>query len=383
MIPTISNGIDQLAQVHAVLQGKRIGLLTSQTGMDARMRSTVDIIHEKYNLTALFSPEHGVRGDQEAGALIDTYTDPATGVPVYSLYRKDSKRIADEMLDDVDVVVYDIQDIGTRYYTYIYSMIYMIEDCARLGRELVILDRINPLDGVTVEGNILKDGFKSFVGNYPLAVRYGLTCGEVAQMANDQMNYGCKLHVAKLHNWDRRMQFPDTGKVWIQTSVNIPRFDTALLYPGTCLFEGTNISEGRGTTFPFEMIGAPFLDAEKLAFVMNSKQLAGVHFRPAYFRPSFSKHAGELCRGVQLHILDRKAIQSVHIGLELLFAVKEQTEEFSFLPPIKEGSRPFIDLLTGDSIIRQHSGSAKELHEQFMAESEQFASMKQEYHLYN
>lgn len=378
----IGNGIDQLSEVHSILQGKRIGLLTSPTGVDASLRSTIDIIHERYELTALFSPEHGVRGAQEAGALIDTYTDPATGVPVYSLYRKDSKRITDEMLENVDVVVYDIQDIGTRFYTYIYSMIYMIEDCARLGRELVILDRINPLDGVTVEGNVLKDGFQSFVGNYPLAMRYGLTCGEIALMVNDQMNYGCKLHVAKLANWNRELQFPDTGKVWIQPSVNIPRFDAALLYPGTCLFEGTNISEGRGTTFPFEMIGAPFIDAVKLAAAMNSKKFAGVHFRPAYFRPSFSKHAGILCQGVQLHVLDRKAVQSVNIGLELLFAVKEQTEQFSFLPPIKEGSRPFIDLLAGDKILREHNGTAAELREQFSEESERFAAMKKDYHLY-
>ncbi|MDF2650698.1 MAG: hypothetical protein K0Q73_6503, partial [Paenibacillus sp.] len=193
----IRNGIDCIGQYTHLFKGKRLGLITAPTGLNNDFVSTIQILHENFNLTALFSPEHGVRGDQAAGALVETYLDPITQVPVYSLYRKDSKRMSQEMLDEVDMVVYDIQDVGTRYYTFIYTMLYALEDCAKASKPFVILDRINPLDGVTVEGNILKQDYQSFVGNYPLCVRYGLTAGEVATMANDQMNWHCDLHVIR------------------------------------------------------------------------------------------------------------------------------------------------------------------------------------------
>ncbi|RJX37348.1 DUF1343 domain-containing protein [Paenibacillus pinisoli] len=378
----IRNGIDNIDAYADLFRGKRLGLITAPTGLNAEFRSTIDILHEKFNLAAMFSPEHGVRGDLAAGALVDTYIDPATGVPVYSLYRKDSKRLTPEMLDAVDMVVYDIQDVGARYYTFIYTMLYAMEDCAKAGKPFVVLDRMNPLDGVTVEGNVLKEGFTSFVGNYPLAVRYGLTAGEVATMVSSETNLGAELYVVPCEGWDRTMTFSGTGRAWIPPSMGIPRFDTALLYPGTCLFEGTNLSEGRGTTAPFELIGAPFVDAELLAKEMNAKGLPGVYFRPSYFKPTFSKHEGELCRGVYAHVLDERALRPVELGVELLFTVKKLFPEFAFLPPVRENGRPFIDLLCGDDVYRAESADVPALLERFREESRSFEARKAQFHLY-
>ncbi|WNR45721.1 exo-beta-N-acetylmuramidase NamZ family protein [Paenibacillus roseipurpureus] len=378
----ILNGIDCIERYAHLFEGKRVGLITAPTGLNKDFVSTIQIIHEKFNLVALFSPEHGVRGDLAAGALVDTYLDPLTGIPVYSLYRKDSKRLTQDMLDEVDIVVYDIQDVGTRYYTFIYTMLYALEDCAQAGKEFVVLDRINPLDGVTVEGNVLKSGFESFVGNYPLSVRYGLTPGEVAMMANDEKQWHGKLHVVRCEGWERNMLFPITGRPWIMPSIGIPRFETALLYPGTCIIEGTNLSEGRGTTVPFEIVGAPFIDAQQLADEMNAKKLPGVVFRPVYFKPSFSKFQGEQCAGVQIHVLDNRAVRPIDVGVTLMFTIKYNYEQFSFLPPFKEGSRPFIDLLGGDSHYRANEVDVPVMLEQFREESREFNRRKQPYHLY-
>lgn len=378
----ILNGIDTIMEAAQLFKGKKLGLITSPTGLNKEFVSTIQILHEHFHLAAMFSPEHGVRGDQAAGAMVETYSDPITGVPVYSLYRKDSKRLSQEMLDEVDVVVYDIQDVGTRYYTFIYTMLYALEDCAKAGKEIVVLDRIDPLDGVTVEGNILKPGYESFVGNYPLAVRYGLTAGEVAMMANDQKGWNAKLHVIRCQGWDRRMLFPETGRIWVMPSLGLPRFESALIYPGTCLFEGTNMSEGRGTTAPFEIVGAPFIRAERLAEEMNAQKHPGVIFRPVYFKPSFSKFQGEQCGGVQIHITDARAVRPLETGVHLLFTIKNNYGDFSFLPPLKENSRPFIDLLGGDDIFRGENVDVPALLGQFREESRRFEKLKAEYHLY-
>lgn len=377
----VKNGIDRILSYSHLFQGKRIGLITTPTGITSEFISTIQILHDNFKLTALFSPEHGVRGDQAAGAMVETYTDPLTGVPVYSLYRQDSKRMTADMLDQVDMVVYDIQDVGVRYYTFIYTMLYALEDCAKAGKELVVLDRVNPLDGLTVEGNVLKPGYESFIGNYPLSVRYGLTAGEVANMVNEQKGWNAKLHVIPCEGWERNMLFPQTGQIWVHPSLGIPRFETALVYAGTCLFEGTNLSEGRGTTFPFEIIGAPFIDAERLADEMNHRGLPGVRFRPVYFKPTTSKFQGELCAGVQIYVTDPLSYRSVETGVTLMYTMKRNYEEFSYLPPVKEGSRPFIDLLCGDKLYREEVG-LMEMLEKFREESRDFAREKQRYHLY-
>ncbi|MFD2114610.1 exo-beta-N-acetylmuramidase NamZ domain-containing protein [Paenibacillus yanchengensis] len=378
----VLNGVDSFSKFRHLFAGKRVGLITAPTGLTKQLRSTIDVVQEHCQLVAMFSPEHGVRGDLDAGDLVDTYIDPYTNVPVYSLYRKDSKRLTEEMLRKVDIVIYDIQDVGVRYYTFIYTMLYALEDCAKAGVEFVVLDRVNPLDGITVQGNILQASYRSFVGNYELAVRYGLTAGEVAMMANDQMNWQAKLHIVPITGWQRAMAFPETGLTWVHPSLGIPRYETALLYVGTCLFEGTNCSEGRGTTFPFELIGAPYIQAEQLAQQMNDKGLEGIFFRPVYFKPNMSKHAGELCGGVQLYITNHATIRPLDVAVTLLFMIRDLYEQFSFLPPIKAGSRPFIDLLGGSDVYRQPHQTATTLLEQFAEDSKQFAVMKKAYHLY-
>ncbi len=378
----VEYGVDRIMEYSKLFKGKRIGLITAPTGLTADFVSTIQILNENFHLAALFSPEHGVRGDEAAGALLENYTDPLTCVPVYSLYRKDSKRLTTEMLDEVDLVVYDIQDVGVRYYTFIYTMLYALEDCANAGKPFVVLDRANPLDGVTVEGNVLKPGYESFIGNFPLCVRYGLTPGEVAGMVNDKLGWNAELHVVPCKGWERSQLFPETGRIWVHPSLNIPRFETALLYGGTCLFEGTNLSEGRGTTFPFEMIGAPFIDAERLAEEMNGKRLPGVRFRPVYFKPTTSKFEGELCGGVQLYVTDLRAFHAVETGVTLMYTIKRNYPEFSYLPPLRENSRPFIDLLCGDKLYREGTTELPELLERFREESRDFSEEKKKYHLY-
>ncbi len=379
----VINGIDCIEDYRHLFQGKRIGLITSPSGLNSKYESTIDILNRNFNLAALFSPEHGVRGNIGAGGLVDTYVDPYTQVPVYSLYRKDSKRLTAEMLDCVDVVVYDIQDVGTRYYTFIYTMLYALEDCAKHGKPFVVLDRANPLDGVTVEGNILKDGYRSFVGAYPLCMRYGLTIGELAAMANRQEKLNADLTVIPCKGWKRNQMFPDYGSVWIPPTMGIPRFETALLYPGTCLVESTNLSEGRGTASPFEIVGAPFIDSKVLADRMNGKKLNGVFFRPVYFQPTSSKFKGEQCGGVQIHVTDARKVKSVTVGVELLYEIRSlYGEQFEFLAPYEGSSRRFAELLSGDRKFANPEVTKEQLLWEYEQESKQFAEDKQQYHLY-
>lgn len=373
-------GIDRIAQHEAVFRGKRLGLITSASGMDSHLRSTIQILHSVYGLSALFGPEHGVRGDRDAGELVDGYTDDATGLPVYSLYRADGKRLTSEMLDKVDAVVYDIQDVGARFYTFISTMLYAMEDCARCDKEFIVLDRPNPLGGKT-EGGVLQPEFFSFVGCCALPTRYGLTAGELATMLNDTRHIGCRLTVIPCEGWRREMLFPETGKVWIMPSLGLPRFETALMYPGMCLFEGTNISEGRGTACPFEIIGAPFVPEQQLCGYMNAQQLPGVLFSPVYFKPTSSKHAGQLCRGIHTHITDIHAFEPVRTGWLLLDAIRQMCPEFAFLPAPKEGGRQFIELLGGHDLLSA-GADVKLLLQQAQQQSELFARKAQSYHLY-
>lgn len=383
MSPMVENGIDCIDKYEDWFKGRRIGLITSPSGVNRQLESTISILHRKYGLSALYSPEHGVRGDREAGAVVDTYIDPYIHVPVYSLYRKDSKRFTGEMLEGVDTVVYDMQDVGTRYYTFIYSMLYAMEDCAGYGKEFIVLDRINPLGGTVVEGNVLQDGYRSFVGGYSLCMRYGLTIGEFATMAKAEADGSYDLKVVRCEGWQRDMLFQDTGRVWVMPSMGICSPDTALLYPGMCLFEGTNLSEGRGTTRPFEIMGAPFIDAQYLADAMNRKGIPGVVFRPVHFTPYASKYKGELCHGVQVHVVNPQEVRSVTVGISLLYEIHvAYPEQLEFLPPYKEGSRPFMDLLAGNDRLRGFPVSQQELLESYAADAAVFTERKQQYHLY-
>lgn len=373
-------GIDNIDQHLALFNGKRVGLITNATGMNSNFESSIDVLKAKTNLVALFSPEHGIRGAATAGAQVSSQTDAKTGLPVYSLYG-DTKKPTPEMLEDVDVLAFDIQDVGARPYTYIYTMAYAMQGAKEAGKTFVVFDRPNPIGGIEVEGGLVKSGFESFIGMYPIPTRHGMTVGELAKLFNKEFGIGCDLVVVEMTGWKRSMYFDETGLPWVMTSPNIPTPDTALVYPGTGLFGGTNISEGVGTTRPFEFVGAPWLDADAFAARMNAYKLPGVIFRPAYFMPRFGNFSGENCGGVQLHITDRKAFRPVRTGLTLLYTVQEMGDDkFAFKD--SGGRRPMMDLISGDNALRLGKYSLDELLAVWDTEAKQFKEMAKAYYIY-
>ncbi|MBO1004665.1 exo-beta-N-acetylmuramidase NamZ family protein [Pseudogracilibacillus auburnensis] len=349
-------GLEVFLEKHAALyRGKKIGLLTNVTGVNKQLVSSIDLFyeHKEINLTTLFSPEHGLRGDVKEGKWIDSTIDPYTRLPVFSLYNKEKKPNT-EMLANVDVVFCDLQDIGSRYYTFIYSIANMLKVCRAQGKQVVVLDRPNPINGLEVEGNIVQDGFTSFVGEYPVAMRHGLTIGEIITLFNEEYAIHCDLKVIQMEGWRRERYFDETELLWVSPTPNTTNVEMCLLYPGTCLIEGTNLSEGRGTTKPFEIVGAPFMNGHKLAKEMNSRNLTGVIFRPTTFRPSISKFAGELCEGVQIHIIDRKNVRPVLIGVTLLSVIFTlYPRQASFIRSSDFNNRYFLDLLAGTDELRK------------------------------
>lgn len=384
---SVKTGADRLQDsAEAYLGGKRIGLLTNPTGVTTHFRSTIDVCAgiPSVQLTALFACEHGIRGERQAGVYFEDESDPGLGITVFSLYGKHRAPTA-EMLDSLDAVVFDIQDLGVRFYTYLTTLVYTMQACAKAGKELIVLDRPNPLGGRTVEGGVLRDGYQSMVGVWQVPFRTGMTIGEFAKLANDQSEPKCRLTVVPLEGWTRDMEFPETGQPWIMPSPNMPTMDTVRVYSGTCLFEGTNLSEGRGTTKPFEMIGAPWLDGKATAEAMNRHGLPGVVFHPVYFTPMFSKHKGELCGGVQVYVTDRAEYRAVRTGLYLLKQVQDlHADHFEWLPPYKEGSKPFIDLLTGSDRVRLtlHETSAERIADDWDREAAEWSKTREAYLIY-
>lgn len=373
-------GADRVAEFRHIFTG-RVALLTSPTGRTADNRSTVEVLQNCCDLRLLLAPEHGVRGDKPAGVIFADELDEESGLPVRSLYTKDSKRLSAETLQKFDTLVYDIADVGCRYYTFISSLLYCMEDCAKAGKRLVVLDRPNPL-GDWVEGGLLREEMISFVGCYPLPVCYGLTCGELANMMNSEKHIGCDLHVIPCAGLTRDMTFRDWGRPWIMPSPNIPRFETAMLYPGTCLIEGTNCSEGRGTADPFAIIGAPFIKAEAFSRAFNALGCGGVAATPIYFTPTTSKHQGTLCGGIHLHITDEWLLEPVRLGVKLLELLRTMyPDDFRILEPVKEGGRPFLSLLAGH---RDFEGEweASRLLQRYAKESDAFLERKAPYEFY-
>jgi uncharacterized protein YbbC (DUF1343 family) len=365
--------------------GNRIGLLTNLTGVNKKLEATIDLFHHHPNLTlsALFGPEHGLRGEVQEGKLIDSSVDSYTGVPIYSLYNKDKKPNL-EMLENVDVVFCDLQDIGTRYYTFIYTLANMMQMCGTTGKKVVVLDRPNPINGKTVEGNLVEDSFSSFVGQYPIPVRHGMTIGELATLFQQEFSIACELEVIPMEGWSREMFFDQTDLFWVSPTPNTTTMDMCVLYPGTCLVEGTNLSEGRGTTKPFEVIGAPFVDGRKLAEEMNALQLEGVLFRPAVFKPMYQKHEGEVCEGVQLHVSDRNKLRSFEVGVLLLETIyRLYPNEVSFIQSGEE-NHYFLDLLAGTDQLRKQitQGNTKAFLNQLPQAIMQFEDIRKNYLLY-
>lgn len=352
-------GIDRLSSVKSQLDGARIGLITNPTGLDKSFRSTIDILNQTGQLVCLFSPEHGVRGDQQAGAEVQSYIDPQTGLPVYSLYGE-SPHISKEILDKIDLLIFDIQDVGARFYTYLYTLSYAMQDASAALKQVLVLDRVNPLGGIKAEGTVLNPAFSSFVGRYPIATRYHLTIGEFARYINETQKIGCNLSIVKLSGWNRQFCFDDTDLLWVPPSPNLPTVDSCFCYIGSCLAEGTNLSEGRGTTKPFELVGAPWLNVRRVLDYMGERSHAGVMLRETWFTPQFSKYQGELCHGIEFHITDRTEFSPFETFLDLLDYIRKTHTEFSFLPPLKDGGRPFIDLLLGSDEFRREDFSPED-----------------------
>lgn len=378
---SVLSGIDRIDEYSHLFNGARAGLITNPTGINKSLVSTADILHKMGVLSCMFSPEHGVRGNAQAGSHVDTYIDEKTSLPVYSLYGS-VPHIPRDVLDTLDIVAFDIQDIGARYYTYMYTLSYAMEDCAAANKKMVVFDRINPLGGNKAEGNILDSAFSSFVGRYPLAVRHNLTIGEYARYINYRFGIGCDLEVIPLSGWTRDLFYDDTDLFWVPPSPNIPTSDTAFCYVGTCLFEGTNLSEGRGTTYPFHAVGAPNLDGGKIADEFNCLCLPGVKARECYFTPTFSKHSGKVCGGVYLHITDKREFSPFTAGLYLLDIIRKDFADFAFLPPYSQGGKAFIDLLFGTDVIRSDGFCAEQYLSVIAPALADYEQSIKEYYLY-
>lgn len=379
--PYVQLGIDNIDEYSYVFVGKRVGLITNATGMNSNFESTVDVLYRKTNLVALFAPEHGIRGAAKAGDKVSNVIDTKTGLPVYSLYGATKKPTA-EMLSGIDVLAFDIQDVGARPYTYIYTLAYAMQSAKEHNKRVVVFDRPNPIGGVEVEGGIIKPGFESFIGMYPIPSRHGMTVGELAQLFNREFGIGCDLVVIKMTGWRRNMHFADTGLPWVMTSPNIPTPETALVYPGTGILGGTNVSEGIGTTRPFEFVGAPWLNADFLAWRLNRLKLPGVIFRPAYFVPQYGLYQGQQCSGVQLHITDAKAFKPIKTGMYILREVQELGgQNFQFRRPnAPDGS---LDLIIGDNRLRTGKVAVTELLDEWEQEANAFKAVAKKYYLYD
>ena len=375
-------GIDLIDQHLDFFKGKRVGLITNTTGVNSQFQSTINILKEKANLVALFAPEHGVRGNFQAGERFISYIDEETGVTVYSLY-SENRRPSQEMMDKLDVLCIDIQEVGSRFYTYIYTMAYAMQACKEYNKEFVVFDRPNPINGIDVEGNILDLNYRSFIGYYPIVQRYGMTLGELALMFNEEDNIHCKLTVLPMKGWNRKMYFEDTHLPWIYPSPNLPTIDSTLVYNGTCIFEGTNISEGRGTAVPFQLIGAPFIKPHELAMALNELHLEGVVFLPQYFTPTFSKHAGTLCAGVFIHVVDRHLFKPVKTGWTMLEVIRKMyAQEFKILPPYRENKPSMLELNTGCDYIKEQKYSLKELAFILEQDTQKFKLTRKKYLIY-
>jgi uncharacterized protein YbbC (DUF1343 family) len=357
-VPRVQSGLDVLVHHRlALLRGRRFGLLAHQASVDSRLDHAVDLLRHVRGarLAALFAPEHGLWGAAQDLVPIAAERDPLTGLRAVSLYGE-RREPAAAMLRGLDLLVIDLQDVGSRYYTFQWTMALAMRACTRAGVRVLVLDRPNPLGGAIVEGNVPDPAFASFVGLYPLAARPGLTIGELARYLQREHGLGGDVDVVGMRGWRRAMQWEDTGLPWVAPSPNMPTPDTARVYPGGCLIEGTNMSEGRGTTRPFEWVGAPWLDAHDYAEALMAERLPGVVFRPARFRPTFQKWAGRVCGGVHVHVTDQARFKPFLTGLAII-AVARRLAPRAFRwrrPPYEfEHRRLPIDILLGTDRIRR------------------------------
>ncbi|MFD5015560.1 exo-beta-N-acetylmuramidase NamZ family protein [Streptomyces chartreusis] len=379
----LRTGFERLAaDGYSVLEGQKVGVVTNPTGVTRTVRHIVDVMHadERVNLRAVFGPEHGFRGTAQAGGSEGRYDDPATGLPVYDTYLKSGQPLADIFTaSGVDTVVFDIQDAGARFYTYIWTLFDCMEAAALAGKRFVVLDRPNPVTGRAAQGPVLHMEFSTFVGRRPVSQAHGMTVAELARLFNGEfLTTPVPLETVRMSGWKRSSFYDAWGLPWVPPSPNMPTPDTALVYSGTCLFEGTNLSEGRGTTRPFELLGAEGID-RRWAEAAEALGLPGVHFREAYFAPTFSKFQGRTVGGVQIHIHDRAAYDPVRTGIALLVTAKKVWSGFAWRPD------NWIDKLTGNTRVRtliDAGASADEVVADWQQELSAFRRTRREYLLY-
>ena len=386
---TVQTGIEVLrADGFKLLEGKRVGLTTNPTGVDSNLKSTIDILWEaeNVNLVALYGPEHGVRGNVHAGDVVDNEVDKKTGLKMYSLYGK-TKKPNKEMMDEIDVMVYDIQDNGCRSYTYISTMGMLMEACIEHGKELIVLDRPNPLGGEKIEGCLVEDGYISFVSQFKIPYLYGQTPGELALYLNatDYENK-CKLTVVEMKGWERDMTWDETGLEWIVASPHVPHGQSAVFYPVTGIFgEFGYISIGVGYTLPFEVMGAPWISADTLAEAMNALELPGLEFRPIYYKPYYSTFHGELCQGVQIHILDYEKARLSEVQFLVVQELMRLWPEKDWFQLCNQKRFGMFDKVCGTNKIREMFGKRyqwEDIREYWYKDVEAYREASSKYYLY-
>lgn len=373
-----------------LLDGARIGLIVNPASINSRFEHAADLFYreKRMNLTSLFGPQHGIRGETQDNMIEwQSFRDSRTGLPAYSLYGE-TRKPTPEMLAETDALVFDVQDVGTRVYTFNYTMALAMEAAKESGKRFIVLDRPNPIGGAQIEGNIHEPEFCSFVGMYPIPMRHGMTTGELALMFNREFGIGCDLEIIEMKGWHRSMWYEQTQLPWVMPSPNIPTIETAVVYPGCVIIEGTTLSEGRGTTRPFEIIGAPYIDPHRLVEELSGERLPGFVFRPMHFEPTFHKFKGELCGGIQIHVTDREAFKPVITGIAIISAVhKLHPDDFGWKEPPYEyvhDKLPF-DVINGSAKIREQIESATtlaEIEESWREGLLEFARMRENYLLY-
>ncbi len=372
------------------IAGRRVSVIANPSSVDSGLRHIVDLFHShpEIQLVSVMGPQHGVRGETQDNMIEWTgFRDPATGLPMHSLYGQ-TRKPTPQMLADADVVVFDVQDVGARYYTFIHTMALAMEACSELEKEFVVLDRPNPINGVDLEGPVLDPAFSSFVGLHPIPIRHGLTVGEMARFLNSEGGIGCALEVIPMSGWRREQFYDETGLPWVPPSPNMPTLDTATVYPGMCLLEGTNVSEGRGTTRPFEISGAPWANPARTAARLESANLPGARFRPLHFIPTFHKWADRIIGGVQIHVTDRRGFRPVRTALAIIQAYREQEgSHFSWNPPPYEyeTEKLPIDILFGSDqprVALEAGAAISDLERSWGEALDDFNNRRRDYLLY-
>jgi uncharacterized protein YbbC (DUF1343 family) len=389
----VQTGLELLVQeMPRKIQGAKLGIVCHPASVDAELHHAIDLLQAAgAQVAAIFGPEHGARGEaQDMEDVDDIARDPKLGVPIHSLYGATFASLTPqrEHLQDLDALVIDLQDVGARYYTFVWTMGLCLQAAGEIGLRVLVCDRPNPLNGLTTEGNLLKEPFRSFVGLHPLPNRHGLTPGEIAGYLQRYRGIQCDLEIIPLRGWQRAMYFDETGLPWVYPSPNMPTLDTAIVYPGLCLVEATELSEGRGTCRPFEVVGAPGIDPEAFAAALTAEQLPGCRFRPLYFRPQFQKHANAICGGVQIHVTDRDRFNACLTGVAVLRGARQvappafawRHQPYEFVEAI-----PAIDLLAGDDSLRlglEAGAALADLSVHWAAERATFEDIRQAVFLY-